>query len=277
MRKLFALLVVLSGIGCGDNLTLPPERDPAKGEDPPELSCLPNLDGTIASTELSAAIGVPVRYVISPVGVSRSVDLVGKDEGEGTVWDFAIDFADDQALTVTPRGLEGSWFAASFPADAFVTPFDRDGRVLSIGQARADGIVLLGLASAEADPQEGRTLLVYDQPVTVLALPAAVGQSYVSVGNVTGGTAFGLPYAGRDTYEVSVDAIGELDLPQLTFEQVLRVKTKVTVEPAVGAAVVRRQVSFYAEFFGEVLRAQSQDGEPEELFTTATELLRLGF
>jgi len=53
--------------------------------------------------------------------------------------------------------------------------------------------------------------------------------------------------------------------------------TKVTVEPAVGDAVVRRQVSFYAECFAEVARATSADGETTDLFTTATELRRLGY
>ena len=72
------------------------------------------------------------------------------------------------------------------------------------------------------------------------------------------------------------DAMGAIDLPQLTFDQVHRVRTKVTVEPAVGATVVRRQVSFFAECFGEVARVTSQNDEPEADFTTAAELRRLG-
>jgi hypothetical protein len=55
-----------------------------------------------------------------------------------------------------------------------------------------------------------------------------------------------------------------------------RVRTKVTVEPTVGATVVRRQTSFFAECFGEVARVTSADGETNEDFTSAAELRRLG-
>ena len=89
-------------------------------------------------------------------------------------------------------------------------------------------------------------------------------------------TVRGLPYAGRDTYQVSVDASGRLELTDLTFTQVLRVRTQLTVEPAVGATVTRRQVSWMFECFGEVARAVSLDGELQEDFTTTSELRRLG-
>ena len=76
---------------------------------------------------------------------------------------------------------------------------------------------------------------------------------------------------------MKVDALGSIDLPQLSFDQVHRVNTKVTVEPVVGSSVTRRQVSFYAECFAEVARATaSEDEEDEPLFGTAGELRRLG-
>jgi len=267
--------VILSG--CGDNLTVPPDRDPATDPDPLPLACVPNVDGMIEASELQTAIGTKIRYVVSPPGVDRTVDLVGTTTDGEPEWDFAVDYADDQSLEIVPATLEGKWYAASFPEGAFVTPFNREGTLHSIGFTRADGVQLLGLASSEADPPEGRTLLVYDPPIVVLRLPVVVEPTYTSVGEITNGLIQGLPYAGRDTYEVTVDAVGMADLPQLTFEQVHRVVTKVTVEPAVGDAVVRRQVSFYAECFAEVARATSADGEMTDLFTTATELRRLGY
>lgn len=270
-------VVALLLAACGDNLTIPPDRDDATDPDPEPLACLPNLDGKIEASELQAAIGTSIRYVVSPPGQTRSVDLTGTTTDGVAEWDLAVDYADDQALTVVPSTLEGKWYAASFPEGAFVTPFNREGTLESIGLTRDDGIQLLGLASRDQDPDEGRTLLVYDPPITVLKLPVVVGESYASTGEITNGLAFGIPYAGRDTYEVSVDAVGSLDLPQLTFEQVHRVITKVTVEPAVGEAVVRRQVSFYAECFAEVARATSADGETADLFSTAAELRRLGY
>ena len=273
-----SLILTLSAIpACGDNLTLPPDRDPASDPDPPVLSCIPNLDGKIERKELEVAAGVPVRYVISPSGETRAVDLSGTEEDGELIWDFSTDFADDEALTVTASTLEGKWYAGQFADGAFVTPFNKSGSIESIGLISDGGLLLLGIASAEEAPEQGQTLLVYNPPITVLQFPVEVGQSFVSSGQIENGMTLGLPYAGKDTYEVSVDAVGRIDLLQLTFEQVHRVRTKVTVEPAVGAAVVRHQTSFFAECFAEVARATSADGESSADFTEAAELRRLGF
>jgi hypothetical protein len=274
-RTLLSLFLVVAA--CGENKTLPPDRDPATDPDPEPLTCVPNLDEQIDARELQPTFGVPAHYVVNPPGTTRDVDVVGTTGEDGLpVWDFAIDFADDQALAVAAGTLEGKWYGASFPDGAFVTPFNHEGTLQSIGLVRDDAFLLLGLASSEESPPEGQTLLVYDPPIVVLKLPVVEGDTFVSTGQITNGKIQGLSYAGRDTYEVTVDAMGSVDLPQLTFEQVHRVRTKVTVEPAVGATVVRRQVSFFAECFGEVARVTSQDGEADADFTTAAELRRLG-
>lgn len=276
LRSLSTLLLV-AALGCGDNLTQPPDRDPAADPELPVLECVPNLDDQIDRKELRPAIGVPVRYVVSPPDTTRPVDLTGVEVEGDLSWDLAVDYADDQALTVTPSSLEGKWYQGSFADGAFVTAFDRSGELESIGLVRDDSLVLLGIASREESPAAGTTLLVYDPPIVVLQFPVTVGQEFVSSGEIVDGLLYGLPYAGRDTYEVSVDAVGEIDLLQLTFEQVHRVRTKVTVEPAVGQSVVRYQTSFFAECFAEVARATSRDGETDPDFTEAAELRRLGF
>lgn len=278
MRALPLLPLLLLAVACGDNLTLPPEREPATSDDPAKLACTPDGDGTIARSELAAAIGVPIGYLVSPPGAERPVDLRGVPGDDGaTVWDLSIDYADDRALRVTPSTPAGTWFEASFPEEgAFVTPLDPEGRNLSVGVLREDGLYLLGVASAEADPPGGRTLLVYQEPILTLALPVVVGNQHVAVGTIENGVIQGLPYAGRDVYEVEVDGLGALDLPQLSFDQVHRVTTKVTVEPVVGESVVQRQVSFYAECFAEVARATATADEDDALFATAGELRRLG-
>ncbi|HVY47500.1 MAG TPA: hypothetical protein VHB21_16540 [Minicystis sp.] len=264
--------------GCGDNLTHPPSRSPAEDPDAGVLACVPNLDGRIDANELAAAIGVPVHYTVNPPGEDRTVDVEGKQAPDGTyAWTLSADYADDEALVVTPALAKDQWYAASFPADAFVTPYDAAGRLDSVGRLDDQGLWLLGIASHVEMPAEGQTLLVYDTPIQLLEFPVAPPQSFVSTGQVTNGMAEGLPYAGMDTYEVTVDGTGSLDLPTLTFDQVYRVRTKVTVEPAVGAAVVREQVSFYAECFAEVARATSADGTTSPHFTDAVELRRLGF
>ncbi|MBI4950401.1 MAG: hypothetical protein HY908_00060 [Myxococcales bacterium] len=268
---------MLGTAACGDNATFPPKRDPAAPAALEPLACLPNLDGVIEAGELAPAIGVTVHYLASPPAVERVVDLVGATGGDGrTHWDFATDYADDQAFTVTPASVAGHWYASSFPADAFVTSYDPAGTLDSIGRATGAGLELLGIASHVADPPEGQTLLVYQTPVRVLPYPVAEGPLFVSVGQIVNGTVRGLPYAGRDTYEVEVDGIGSIDTPQLTFTEVHRVHTRVTVEPAVGATVTRQQVSFFAECFAEVARATSLDDEPAYDFTRTSELRRFG-
>jgi hypothetical protein len=279
-RSIASLLAALSaalGAACGDNLTVPPDRDPASDPDPPVLGCVPNLDASIERAELAPTLDVVARYVVSPSGTERTVDLEGAQGEEGLVWDFATDYADDERLELAATALAGKWYEDAFESGAFVTAFDRSGRLESVAVAREDGLYLLGIASSEAAPAEGTTLLVYDPPIALLRYPVEVGQKFVSSGSITDGTVRGLPYAGRDTYEVEVDAMGSIDLPQLTFAEVHRVRTKVTVEPSVGAPVVRQQISFFAECFGEVARVTSRDGESNPNFTEAAELRRFGY
>ena len=89
-------------------------------------------------------------------------------------------------------------------------------------------------------------------------------------------TFFGLPYAGRATYEVDVEAVGELVLPDLTFDQVHMVRTRVVTQPAVGQPSTLQQISFFAECFGEVARAVSAANQEGEFFSPVQELRRLG-
>ncbi|MEZ4443686.1 MAG: hypothetical protein R3B72_31735 [Polyangiaceae bacterium] len=277
MRPLVLLpLFAVALVACGENQTFV-ERDAYQPPPIEPLACVPNLDGQISGAELSAAIGVQVRYLVSPAGVERDVDVVGYQEEGATVWDFGIDLADDQEIVVVPETTEGKWYESAFPADTFVTPFDAGGRVESVGRLDETGLYLLGLASAVPDPPEGQTFFVYDTPIKVLAFPVRPGTSHSSSASVTGATLRGLPYAGTDTYDVTVDGIGALDLPQLRFQEAHRVRTEVTVEPAVGAVTTQRQVSWFVECFGEVTRATSRLDEPAADFSIASEVRRLGF
>jgi hypothetical protein len=270
-----ALFSLLLG-GCGDNQTII-DRDDYIAPDVAPLSCVPNLDGEISAGELAAAIGVPVRYLVSPAGITREVNTVGSDDGGEVVWDFSVDQADDQQIEITPQTTAGKWYESAFATDTFVTPFDAGGRVESVGRVDDDGLFLLGLASAEENPPEGQTLLIYDPPIRVLQFPVRPGSEFVSTGSISNGTLRGLPYAGSDSYAVFVDAAGRLELPQLSFEQVHRVRTQVTVQPSVGAATTQWQVSYFFECFGEVTRATSALDEPDPFFTVANEVRRLGF
>lgn len=265
-------------LGCGDNKTEPPARGSYQGPAPTELQCVPNLDGRIDASEVRPAIDTPISYLVSPAGVEREVDLAGVDLGGGELrWDFATDYADDQVATVMPSAIVGKWYQASFPPDVFVAPFDAAGSVENVLRQDDEALYLLGVASREESPPEGKTLLVYDAPVAILRFPIEPGGSFVSTGTVQNGTLRGLPYAGKDTYEVSVDGSGLVVLPALAFTQAHRVRTKVTVAPAVGASTSRRQVGYFFECFAEVVRVTSRADEAEENFALAAEVRRIGF
>lgn len=277
MKRLFALLSLASLAGCaGENLTEPAldPYDPGPGATP---VCMPNLDGSIESSEMPVALGLPVNFRVSPSGEERSVDLVGSLSGGVTVWDWSA-AANDQVFTLQPMELAGGgfWFEQSFPGGEFVLPVDPAGTTLGV-YSRTEGAVRLhGVASAQEAPAGGQVLLPYDDAIDLYRFPIQPGEAWTTTGYVSDGTWNGVPYAGYDEYEVAVDAKGTLSLPELTFTEAHRVRTNLTVTPAFGFSTSRRLVSWMFECFGEVARAQSKLDESAEDFTTATEVRRLG-
>lgn len=267
---LFALCVLLAA--CSSNRTFP-DRDAFVPADAGTLSCVPNLDGRIDARELAPALGITQNLLVNPAGTERTVNLVGLDVEGRRVWPFGDDFADDQVARIEASELRGRWFADSFPAGEFVAPLDLVGGTLGVYSHDDDALRLHGVASAE--PGADMTLLVYDTPIQVYRFPLAPGDEHIAVGEITNGTVLGLAYAGRDIYEVRVTSSGRLELPDLTFDQAMRVDVRITNEPAVGAAMSRRQTSFLFECFGEVARATSRPGEMNPDFTVAAELRRL--
>jgi len=266
----------LALLACGDNKT-PAPRQGYEASTLPQLSCAPNLDGTIEAKELRPALGVAVRNLVSPQGKARTVDLVGSGAAPTQAWDLGTDYADDQVATISASAVGDKWYAATFPSATFTAPLDAGGLVDAIYANNDTAIVLLGLASRDADGPGGKTLLVYDAPITIYRFPMTVGAAWSSSASVKNGTLRGQPYAGKDTYDVVVDGRGKLVLPDYTFTDVLRVRTTVKVEASAGPPVtVQRQTSFVFECFGEVARATSQPNEAQTDFTNAAELRRLG-
>lgn len=270
-------LLALALLGCDPNRTVP-ERNAYVPQAVAPLECVPNLDGKIEASELKAAIGVPVRYLVNPAGSRRPVDLAGvTDPASRRVWQLATDYADDQVATLSASTLEGKWYRASFPTGQFVAALDLGGSIEGVYSNDGSTLFLLGYASAQEMPAAGKTLVVYSTPIATFRFPLEVGKQWVSVSEVRNATVRGLPYAGRDTYQQRVDAAGMLELPDVAFTQALRVRTTLSIEPAAGMPVIRRQTGFVFECFGEVARAVSADNEPNDDFTQATELRRLGF
>lgn len=277
------LPIALLVAACGDNLTHPPDRDAgdttSSGTGGSAFTCLPNLDGKIDAAELGAAFDVAVNYVVSPVGEDRTVNLAGKSDGKGGVaWDFSPDFATDKSLVLTATRVTGKWYASSFPDGDFASPVDTVGEIYGVYRATDKAISLLGIASVVEKPKKGKTLLVYDTPIDVYRFPLAPGAAWSTKANVMmGGMINGLPYSSIDTYEVKDAAIGSLVLHDLTFEQVHKIETKVTLAPSLGgAAQTTWQVGFVSECFGEVARATSHIGEKTADFAKAAEVRHLG-
>ncbi len=265
--------------GCGENLTHPAESHDAAVDDPDAstLTCIPNLDGQIDLSELKPTLNAQASYLVSPAGEQRKVDLVGTTGTDGNpVWEFSQDFATDQIALIAATELTGKWYASSFPDGQFVTPIDVQGLIEGIYKEDDHAFSLLGIASHDQAPAAGTTLVVYDKPIDLYRFPLKPGDAWVSAGQVTGGMIDGLPYAGKDTYQVEDVAVGTLNIRDFTFTQAHRVKTTVTLQPAAGASQVKRQDSFMFECFGEVVRATSNQGEQNDDFTTAAEVRRLG-
>jgi hypothetical protein len=257
------LLLALFGCGCGDNRT--PQAGPDAGG---TFTCLPDLDGRIDGDELPLGLGARGEYFRSPAGTQ--IDLAGTVDDDGRwTWDLGPERGDEERIAVTPAAVDGQWYAEAFPAGEVVLPA---GELEAVYARDDDALWLLGLASVDPDPE---TLLVYSTPVAVLRFPIGGADRYTEVGTVTGGRLDGLPYNGTDTYDVDHDLTGRLLVPYVTFEQVHRVRTTVTIEPAAGGVTTtQRQVSFLSGCFGEVARAVASPNEPEIDFEYAEELLR---
>ncbi len=241
------------------------------------LDCMPNLDGTLESSEFEPVLGVEASYIVSPPGETRQVDLEGEETPTGDRrWDWSYTTESSRDVDIVARDIDDKWYADEFPDDTFVLPLQLSGETEAVYRKTDDQMQLLGLASSEENPDEGQTLLTYEEPVVVYKFPLEAGDEWISTGDVNNGTFEGKPYGGTDTYEVDVRAKGEMKLPNFTFEQVFRIDTKITTNAAAGGTAERRQVSFVAECFGEVARARSRDGVKKPNFDEAAEVRRLG-
>ncbi len=295
------LVALLLAVGptpaCVDgNLTHPEDPTTYASPTPEPLPCLPNLDGLVEAHELAPTLNTLASYRVTPPLAADAVvaegaegfpvDLEGFVDPSGRrVWDWSTIDPSDELASLRADLLEEHWFASEFPSHAFVVPADAGAKVLGIYTHDDEALWLHGVASASEEPPEGKTLMVYEAPIAFFVFPFGLGDSWSAVGEVRNGWLRGLhPWSQDDTYEVSVDASGELRLPDFTFTQALRVHTKVSIQPLAGSLVpyTQHQQSFVFECFGEVARASSAlitdpDEDPGPLFPVASEIRRLGW
>ncbi len=271
----FCCICVLLLASCVDNQTHLADVQ-AYDASAVAAACVPDLNGRIEASELQPALGVQASYRVSPAG--QPVDVKGYvDDAGHRVWDWSHAATGDALIHISAQPLANQWYANAFAGGQFVVPFDAAGTLDSIYRQDSGGLWMLGMASSQPAPPEGKTLLPYADPVAILRFPLQVGASWTSTGKTLAGQGIlhGLPFASVDTYVVHVDASGRLELPDLTLTQAMRVRTSVTIVPVAGATTTRKQVSFLTECLGEVARATSQTAETQEDFSTAAEVRRL--
>lgn len=270
--------LALAAAGCGDNRSFLPESAAVAPLDEASLSCVPNLDGRLDATELAPRLDVVASFYASPPGETRAVSLAGVIDAEGRrVFTLDALAPSDRRVSLRASALASQWFASAFPTASFVAPLDPDGGLVGACSHDDHALWLHGVASLEEAPATGKTLVVYDEPVPLLRFPLAPGRAWTAVGRVGvgKGTLRGLPYVGEERYEIRDDATGLVELPDVVFTQAHRVRTTLVFAPAAGAEVVSRQTAFFFECFGEIARATSAVGEPNDDFTLASALRRL--
>jgi len=242
--------------------------------------CLPNNDGVIDGSEMPVVIGAVVSLRANPPGVHQVVVPAGRQEGNRWVWDFSA--VDDGEVTtrIKVHAIEGTWFAPHFPDAtnaAAVSVHEPD--VLGIYRAGEGEVALLGLASAQADPPGGRTLLVYDQPLMLFRFPLYPGKTWSQTVTFRDALLKGVKNAGREEYLFAVDGAGEVRLPQFSVANALRFRMRVRQTFVVGHGESSVQSIYYlwlSECLGEVARMVSLPHETDPNFGLAREVRRMG-
>jgi hypothetical protein len=281
VRRLALLLpVTLACAACDDGRATAPRRATLDAGSLAPLACTPNLDGKIDADELAQRLDVEGTYLVNPPEHERSVDLAGAALPDGRrAWRFDGEDPDDGIVRLGARAVAGAWYAETFTAAAeangFVVPYDTAGRLHAVYTHSPEAVLLHGFASSEADPPEGQTLFTYEPPVVVYRFPLVVGASWQTEASIKSGVVRGMPYAARETHEVSVAAAGEVALPDLFVTHALQVRLDVKTVPMVGTPTNRRRALFLFECLGEVARATSREGEPDGDFRRASEIRRL--
>jgi hypothetical protein len=265
-------------------LTLQMACEPAPLDDPQPYegvallpACTGDNDGVIDADELPFAPGIVARYRIAEGAID--VDTRGRVEDDVVVWDLSTPDPESEPLAeLAARSAVGWWFDGKFEGADVVGPLDPAGELVTPIDVTEEGVHLLGAASATADPSAGRTLVVYDQPITLYPFPLAEGVRVTTTATASDAELIGLPTALTDTYDVEVTGRGTLRLPHMVLHNTLRVTLRFARTLIVGDA---RQVThvFVHECLGEVARIVSPAGTLGDViddeFTTAASVWRM--
>ena len=206
-----------------------------------------------------------------------------------TPWTKALALpSDDEALSalvrVPPQPLKG--VAGMNPVEAAET---LEAALKTVYLASAQdlrlirSIVALGAVHARtfyADTSQfiakakGKPNLPPDPPIRMLTFPLEVGNRWSTNTRVTG-FAEGLAANFTETYDIEVDARGDVVTPYASFDA-LRVRVTLTRDLTFSRTVTR-QFLFVAECFGTVATVLSEEDETQIEFDRAAEIRRLSF
>jgi hypothetical protein len=243
-----------------------PDADP----DQPDAAsfCQPDHDGVISRDEIFLAAGNQASF---RVALDATVNTAGVLQPEGgRLWDLATAIPGEEDVAVELLPVFGSWYAATFPGATYATRLSQTEELLGVFEVTEGAVLLRGVVSPESGLY--RTELVYDPPVPVLELPLTTTSSWQTATTVTG-VASGVATLYSESYDSTVDAVGELATPFGSFP-VHRVRAEMT--RLIGAlTVTKRTFAFVAECYGTVATVVSQDYESDVDFTDAAEVRRL--
>ncbi len=234
---------------------------------PDSGGCSPNGDGVITASEVPIAAGLHATFRVAKDAAFSTAGTAGT--GGARIWDLSGALAGDSDVLINTLPLAGTWYAPSFPSATYATSLTTSSDLLGVFTLTATALNLVGVVSPGGGAT--RTELKYDPVVPTLPFPLLEGKTLHTSAGVTGVTS-GVPSAYNETYDLSVDAHGELLTPFGPF-QVLRVKVVLT--RTAGVVTVTRSYAFVTECFGTVATVTSNVGELADEFTKATEVRRL--
>ena len=270
MNRLGIASLLLLTVGCpGPDPVLPDAMVTDAFLNQDSLSCLPNNDGVIEQGELTFLAGLGAVFVVNPPGTLAKLNPAGRWVEGQTEWDFSDNSGVAVKMTVEPVS---GWYAQHFPGADIAMGVTAKADMLQILKIEQGRVLLMGLVSRQPE----QTLMIYDPPIEAMRFPLRRGLTFTSTARLKEGSKVnGLPFYSEDTYTVSINRQGTLRLPHLRLHKVLLIETLVTIRAVGGIVKTTRQLQWFAECYGEAVRALSAADEPKALFTQAVELRRI--
>jgi hypothetical protein len=234
------------------------------------VGCQPNRDGVVQRSEVFFQAGLRATFLTSGAGTFETAGVAAVDGGRA--WGFTAALPGDASRLVETKPLAGEWFETEFPDAGYVSELGQGSALVGVFSATADAVYLQGVVSRTSGL--GSTRIRYSPWVKVLQFPLREGDAWSTTTSVSGrylGVALGFQ---DETYEATVDRVGDAITPYATFPS-LRVRTVMRRSINFVPTLTLRSFSWVTECFGVIATAQSQDNESSTEFTRVSEVRRL--